>query len=267
MPHVRSGGAGQHESMVQFNRAFVLGYGVFSYVIFLLAFSYAIGFVGNIGVPRSVDHALVAPLGQAALVDALLLGLFGLQHSVMARPAFKRWWTRIVPQSLERSSYVLIASVVLLVLFWQWRSMPAVVWHAGSAGVRVAVWALFWVGWGTVVLTTFMISHWELFGLRQVYLAWRGRRHTEIAFKLPLLYRVVRHPMMLGFIIAFWAAPTMTVGHLLFALATTGYILVALRLEEHDLLTTLDEQYRDYSRQVPMLIPRPRSLSAKPSGT
>jgi protein-S-isoprenylcysteine O-methyltransferase Ste14 len=195
-------------------------------------------------------------------VDSLLLGLFAVQHSVMARPAFKRRWTRIVPQPVERSTYVLTASALLLLLFWQWRSMPTLVWDVKLTAARVVLWGLFWAGWATVVLTTFLISHSELFGLRQVCLAWRGQPQTGTGFKLPLLYRVVRHPMMLGFIVAFWAVPTMTVGHLLFALATTGYILVALRLEERDLVAALDGQYRDYRRRVPMLLPRPRRRTA-----
>ena len=238
-------------------QAVAIGYGVVSYLTFLAAFLYAIGFVGGIGVPRSVDHALVAPLGQATVVDSLLLGLFAVQHSVMARPAFKRWWTRIVPRPVERSTYVLIASLVLFLLYWQWRSMPTQLWHVSFPPARLGLWVLFWVGWATVLATTFMISHFELFGLRQVFLAWREKPPTGLGFRAPLLYRVVRHPMMLGFIIAFWAAPTMTAGHLLFAVATTGYILIAVQLEERDLGVALGAEYRDYRRQVPILLPWP----------
>ena len=234
------------------------GYGAVSYLVFFVAFLYAIGFVGSIVVPRTVDHALVAPIGQAAVVDSLLLGLFAVQHSVMARPAFKRWWTRIVPQPIERSTYVLISSLVLLLLYWQWRSMPAQIWDVRLPAARLGLWALFWAGWVIALVSTFMIGHFDLFGLRQVYLAWRGQPYTDIAFRAPLFYRVVRHPLMLGFIIAFWAAPTMTVGRMLFAAATTAYILIALQLEERDLLAALGTQYRDYRRQVPMLVPRPR---------
>lgn len=244
--------------MTKINRFLAIGYGVVSYLVFLVAFLYAIGFVGNIAVPRSVDHAIVAPIGQAAVVDSLLLGLFAVQHSVMARPAFKRWWTRIVPQPVERSTYVLISSLLLLLLYWQWRSMPAQIWDVKLPAARLGLWALFWAGWAIALIATFMIGHFDLFGLRQVYLAWRGQPYTDIAFRAPLLYRVVRHPLMLGFIIAFWAAPTMTVGRLLFAAATTAYILIALQLEERDLLAALGTQYRDYRRQVPMLVPRPR---------
>lgn len=243
--------------MTKASQSVAIGYGVVSYLSFLAAFGYAIGFVGNVGVPRSVDHAIAAPVGQAVVVDALLLALFAVQHSVMARPAFKHWWTRIVPQQVERSTYVLIASATLGLLYWQWRPLPAQVWDVTIPAARLGLWALFWVGWATVIATTFMISHLELFGLRQVFLAWRGKPHSETGFRAPLLYRVVRHPMMLGFVIAFWAAPTMTAGHLLFAVATTGYILIAVQLEERDLGAALGPEYRDYRRRVPMLLPRP----------
>ncbi|OBK79507.1 methanethiol S-methyltransferase [Mycobacterium sp. 1274761.0] len=243
-------------------RLLTVGYGAASYVLFLAAFVYAIGFVGGIGVPRSVDHGIDAPIGQAIVVNMLLLGLFAVQHSVMARPGFKRWWTRFVPQPVERSTFVLLSSAVLILLFWQWRTMPAAVWHVGPPAGRLAVWVLFWAGWATVLATTFMINHFDLFGLRQVYLAWRGKPYTDLAFRTSLLYRLVRHPLMLGFIVAFWAAPTMTAGHLLFAVATTGYILTAIQLEERDLGDALGAQYRDYRKNVPMLIPRPRRRSA-----
>jgi protein-S-isoprenylcysteine O-methyltransferase Ste14 len=239
-------------------RTLAILYGAVCYLVFLAAFLYAIGFVGDLVVPRSVDHAVSAPVWQATVVDALLLGLFALQHSVMARPAFKRRWTRFVAHPIERSTYVLAASLVLFLLYWQWRSMPAEIWHIGAPGIRLVVWALFWIGWLTVLLGTFMISHFELFGLRQVYLFWRGKPHSDIGFRAPLLYRVVRHPLMLGFIVAFWAAPTMTAGHLLFALATTAYIVVAVHLEERDLVDALGNQYLDYRRDVSMLVPRPR---------
>jgi protein-S-isoprenylcysteine O-methyltransferase Ste14 len=240
------------------NRTFAISYGAVAYLSFLAAFLYAIGFVGGSVVPHTVDRAIAAPIGQAAVVNSLLLGLFAVQHSVMARPAFKRWWTRIVPQPVERSTYVLIASLVLFLLYWQWRSMPAVVWDVRSSAVRLGLWALFWIGWVTALAATFMVSHFELFGLRQVYLVWRGRPHTDIGFRAPLLYRVVRHPLMLGFITAFWATPTMTAGHLLFAIGTTGYILIAVQIEERDLVAALGAPYRDYRQNVSMLLPRPR---------
>lgn len=238
-------------------RYLIIGYGAVSYAVFLAAFLYAVGFVGGILVPRTVDHGITASIGAAVVVNVLLLGTFAAQHSVMARPAFKRWWTRFVPPSIERSTYVWVASAVLLLLYWQWRTMPAVIWDVHRPTVRLLIWALFWLGWAIVLSATFMINHFELFGLRQVYLAWRGKSYTELSFRANLFYRLVRHPLMLGFIIAFWAAPTMTAGHLLFAVATTGYILIALHLEEHDLVAALGDQYRDYRRDVPKLIPVP----------
>ena len=244
-----------HDGM---NRNLALSYATVSYLAFLAAFCYAIGFVGHLWVPRSVDDGVAAPIGRAVAVNVLLLGLFAAQHSVMARPAFKRWWTRFVPAPVERSTYVLFASLILFVLYWQWRTMPAVVWDVASTPVRLGVWALFWLGWVTVLAATFMINHFELFGLRQVLLAWRGKPHSDSGFRTPLLYRLVRHPLMLGFIVAFWAAPTMSAGHLLFAVGTTGYILIALQLEERDLVAALGAQYREYRRRVPMLIPHPR---------
>lgn len=236
-------------------RYLTLGYGALSYLIFLAAFLYAVAFVGNLVVSRSVDHGVAGPIAEAVVVNVLLLGLFAVQHSVMARPAFKRWWTRLVPNSIERSTYVVLSSLVLLLLFWQWRTMPAVIWNITSPSGRIGLQVLFWLGWATVLASTFMISHVDLFGLRQVYLAWRTKPYTATEFRAPLLYRVVRHPLMLGFVIAFWAAPTMTAGHLLFALATTGYILIALQLEERDLTAVLGDHYRQYRHRVPMLIP------------
>jgi protein-S-isoprenylcysteine O-methyltransferase Ste14 len=239
-------------------RYLIIGYGAAAYLLFLAAFLYLVGFVGNLVVPRSVDHGLSSPVGQAVLVNVLLLGAFGVQHSVMARPAFKRRWTRFVPSSIERSTYVALSSAVLVLLYWQWRTMPAVIWDVRQPAGRTVLWALFWLGWAIALAATFMVSHFDLFGLRQVYLAWRGKRHTHIGFHARLLYRLVRHPLMLGFVIAFWAAPTMTAGHLLFSSAMTGYILIAMQLEEHDLVSELGNQYRDYRREVPMLLPWPR---------
>jgi protein-S-isoprenylcysteine O-methyltransferase Ste14 len=237
------------------NRILTAGYGAMCYLVFLVAFLYAIGFVGNIVVPRSIDNGIAASTAEALIVDVLLLGLFAVQHSVMARPVFKRWWNRLVPKVIERSTYVLLSSLVLLVLFWQWRTIPAVIWDVAWPAGRIVLWAVFWVGWALVLAATFMINHFDLFGLRQVYLAWRGQPYTDLEFRTSLLYRLVRHPIMLGFIVAFWATPTMTVGHLLFALATTGYILIALQFEEHDLTAALGDQYREYRGRVPMLIP------------
>jgi methanethiol S-methyltransferase len=241
----------EHDVM---NRLLTLTYGTASYVLFLVVFVYAIGFVGGL-VPHSVDQAVTAPIGWALLVDALLLTLFAAQHSVMARPAFKRWWTRYVPKPIERSTYVLAASLVLALALWQWRAIPAVVWDVSWQPARVAIWAVFWLGWAIVLASTFMISHFELFGLRQVFAVWRSRPEADTGFRTTLFYRVVRHPLNLGFIVAFWAAPTMTAGHLLFAAATTAYILIAVKFEERDLIAALGDQYREYRGRVPALIP------------
>jgi methanethiol S-methyltransferase len=243
-------------------RSLTITYGATSYLVGLAAFVYAICFVGNTAVPRSIDRGVAASIWGAVAVNVLLLSAFGVQHSVMARPAFKRLWTRCVPRSIERSTYVVVTGLVLFLLFWQWRTMPAIIWDVTWRPGRLVLQLLFWLGWAIALASTFMINHFDLFGLRQVYLAWRGRPHTELGFRSPLLYRLVRHPLVLGFIVAFWASPRMTAGHLLFALATTGYILIALRLEERDLIAALGDQYREYRRRVPMLFPWPRRRRA-----
>ncbi|BBZ45544.1 methanethiol S-methyltransferase [Mycobacterium parmense] len=237
------------------NRHLAIAYGGVAYLLFLVSFGYLVGFLGNIWVPRSVDHGHPASPGWAALVNVLLLGAFGVQHSVMARPAFKQRWTRVVPPSIERSTYVLMSSAVLALLYWQWRTMPTVVWEVRQPALRATLWALFWLGWAIVLASTFMVSHVDLFGLRQVYLAWRGKPYSHVGFRAPLLYRLVRHPLMLGFVIAFWAVPTMTAGHLLFSIAMTVYILLAVRIEERDLVAALGEEYVAYRRDVSMLLP------------
>ena len=233
-------------------------YGFVAYAVFLVAFLYAIGFVGNIVVPKSIDSGPQGSLMGAVVINALLLTLFAIQHSVMARPAFKRWWIRIVPKPIERSTYVLLASAILLVLFWQWRPIPGVVWDAGSTTLAAVLTGLFGIGWLIVLLSTFMINHFDLFGLRQVTLHFQRRPYTPVSFMTRGLYKFVRHPIMLGFLIAFWATPVMTFGHLMFAAVTTAYILVALQLEEHDLLEADRQTYEQYRRETSMLIPLPR---------
>jgi protein-S-isoprenylcysteine O-methyltransferase Ste14 len=236
-------------------------YGTVCYALFLGVFVYAIGFVTDTGVPASIDHATNATAAQSVIIDVSLLTLFALQHSVMARPAFKRRWTRYVPPRVERSTYVLCASACLALLFWQWRSIDVTVWNVTPLPARMALTALGLTGWAIVLASTFMIDHFELFGLSQV-ISSPSKAKANSGFRTVLLYRVVRHPLMLGFLIAFWATPTMTGGHLLFAAVTTGYILVALRLEERDLVDDLGDTYRRYRKQVPMLLPRLRSRSS-----
>jgi methanethiol S-methyltransferase len=228
-----------------------------AYLAFLAVFGYAVAFVAGTAVPRTVDSGGPhAGTPTAAAIDALLLALFAVQHSVMARPAFKRFWIRLVPPHVERSLYVLAASAVLALTFWQWRPIPAVVWHVHAAAARVAVWALLGLGWVLVVAMTFAIDHFDMVGLRQVRRHLNGQGQTAPAFQLPLPYRLVRHPMMTGFFLVFLATPVMTAGHLLFALLSCGYIVVAVRLEERDLTEALPE-YRSYAAHTPRFLPRP----------
>ena len=230
-------------------------YGACAYVLFLGAFLYAIGFLGNLAVPKSIDSGSAAGLGTALVIDVILLGLFAFQHSGMARPAFKRWWTQIVPESVERSTYVLLTSLLLFLLFWQWQPLTGIVWKVENPGGRMVLWAIFWLGWFMVLISTFMINHFDLFGLRQVYLHLRGMPYRPVGFRAPAFYKYLRHPIMLGFLIAFWATPDMTFGHLLFAIATSGYILIALQLEERDLVRLHGDDYQRYQQRVGMLFP------------
>src|SRR5215470_12362838 len=238
-----------------FARLLILFYAIVSYAVFFVSTLYAIGFVGNFRVPKSIDTGAPASLGDAIVIDVLLLGIFAIQHSIMARPAFKRWWATILPQACQRSTYVLLSSLILLLLFWQWRPIPTPVWRVDG----IAAWLLIgvcWLGWSIAFASTYMIDHLDLFGLRQAIAALRGAAPPDQSFKTPLLYKVVRHPMMLGFLLAFWATPEMSVGHLLFAIMNTAYILVALQFEERDLMAEFGATYQQYRERVPMVLPR-----------
>lgn len=231
-------------------------YGTVSYAVFLLSFLYSIGFVGNLLVPQSIDAGgPQAGTGMALAINAALLTLFAVQHSVMARPGFKKHWTKIIPESVERSTYVLLSSLILLLMYWQWRPMTGMVWTVDTPWARTALTAVFWAGWALVFTSTFVINHFDLFGLRQVWLRLKGQDYTSVKFVVRLYYKYVRHPLMLGFMIAFWATADMTMGHLLFAVMTTGYMLVGVQLEERDLITEHGEAYAQYRRETPMLIP------------
>jgi methanethiol S-methyltransferase len=251
----------------------MLAYGLVCYTLFLVTFLYAIAFIGNLWEPlglhgesfRSLDSGGTSgSSGSALAIDALLLGAFALQHSGMARGGFKRWWTRIVPEPIERSTYVLFSSLCLILLFWQWRPVgTTVLWDLSAGPLGAALLALSLVGYGVVLLSTFQISHWSLFGLRQVWDAFRGRATVDSPFTTPPFYRAVRHPLYLGFMIGFWATPVMTLSHLVFALATTGYILVAIQLEERDLVAHFGGDYVAYRRAVPMLVPFARRAGGR----
>jgi protein-S-isoprenylcysteine O-methyltransferase Ste14 len=238
-----------------FARLAILLYAIVSYGVFTVSFLYALGFVGNYVVPKSIDVGSPANPGEAIVVNLLLMSLFAIQHSVMARASFKRWLAKFLPAACQRSTYVLLSSLILLLLFWQWRPIPAPVWQASGIGAALLT-GIHWLGWVIALSSTYMIDHFDLFGLRQAIFALRGAEMPGQSFRTPLLYKIVRHPLMLGFLLAFWATPGMTAGHLLFAIANTAYILVALHFEERDLIAEFGVTYQDYRRRVPMLVPR-----------
>lgn len=242
--------------------AFLL-YGLISYVIFFATFCYAIGFVSALLVPKHIDSLPQEPLGYAFLVNALLLSIFAVQHSVMARPAFKRWWTKFVPQPIERSTYVLLASLCLILLFWYWQPMGGVIWEAKSASQSLLLQILCLLGFGVVLISTFLINHFDLFGLRQVWFYASGIEYQDLPFRTPFFYKYVRHPLYLGFMIAFWATPLMTAAHLFFAVMTTVYMLTAIRFEENDLVKHFGVKYLEYKKSAPMLIPFTKASQAK----
>lgn len=239
-------------------RLLAIAYGVLAYLFFLVSFLYSVAFIGDLGVPKTIDSGISGPAIPAILIDLGLLGIFALQHSVMARPGFKAIWTKLVPPVIERSTYVLFATLALDLLCWQWRPLPTTVWDVGPGAARGILWAVYGMGWAVLLTSTYLINHFDLFGLKQV---WTYRRTGVVPppeFQTPLFYRLVRHPLYLGFLIAFWAAPVMSQGRLLFALGSTVYVLVAIQLEEHDLIGVFGETYRDYRRRVSMILPIPR---------
>ncbi len=237
------------------SRVIAFLYGLVAYLVFFATILYAIGFVSGLVVPKTIDSGVVVPLAEALIVNILLMSLFAMQHSVMARKEFKRWWTQYVPKSVERSTYVLLASLALDLLFWQWRPMPTVVWQVADPQIAMAITGLSLVGWVLVFTSTFLINHFELFGVYQVVNNLVGRDMPAVRFRTPVLYKVIRHPIYLGFIIAFWVAPTMTVGHLLFAAVTTAYIFVGIFLEERDLVDLFGDEYKRNRERVSMLVP------------
>jgi protein-S-isoprenylcysteine O-methyltransferase Ste14 len=237
-------------------KSMILLYGIVAYFIFLIAFLYAIGFVGNIIVPKSIDSGTETTLITSLFINVILLSVFALQHSIMARPAFKKWFTTIISPAMERSTYILLSSLALLLIYWQWQPITTIVWETENKIAVIVLTGIFFLGWLIVLLSTFMINHFELFGLAQIFDNLKNKQTANPKFQTNYLYKIVRHPIMLGFIIAFWATPTMTVGHLLFTTVTTIYILIAVKyLEEKDLRKFIGEKYETYQKEVPMIIP------------
>lgn len=241
-------------------------YGLLAYAIFFGTFCYAVGFVSTLLVPKHIDSDPQSSLGYAFLVNGGLLSLFAMQHSIMARPAFKRWWTNYVPEPIERSTYVLLASLCLLLLFWQWQPMGGLIWKAESETLQIILISVCLFGFGIVLVSTFLINHFDLFGLRQVWLYFSGKAYRPLSFRTPFFYKHVRHPLYLGFMIAFWATPVMTAAHLFFAIMTTAYMLVAIQLEERDLVTHHGTTYESYRRTAPMLIPFTKGSKKRKAG-
>jgi protein-S-isoprenylcysteine O-methyltransferase Ste14 len=245
----------KNKETFMFARLLIMLYAIVSYAVFFVSFLYSLGFVGNYLVPKSIDVGGAANWSEAIVIDLLLLGIFAIQHSIMARPAFKQWSTKFLPVAWQRSTYVLLSSLILLLLFWLWRPIPVQVWQIGGMAAWLLI-GVYWLGWLIMLSSTFMIDHFDLSGLRQAFFALRGAEIPSQPFKTPLLYKVVRHPIMLGLLLAFWATPEMTAGHLLFAIMTTAYILVGVQFEERDLIAEFGTTYQQYRRRVPMLLPR-----------
>jgi protein-S-isoprenylcysteine O-methyltransferase Ste14 len=245
------------------SRSAVLLYGVVSYVVFFGTFLYAIGFLGNFAVPKSIDSGVEGAFGTALLINLLLLSLFAIQHTPMARPAFKKRWTQFVPEPIERSTYTLLSSLILILLFWQWRPMTGSVWSIESPVGSAIMWSFYGLGWVILLVSTFIIDHFDLFGLRQVVLYFLKKPYTPPEFQSRLFYKFIRHPLMLGWLVIFWSTPQMTVGHLVFAVTTTIYILIAIQIEERDLLKMHGDDYAEYRRNVSMLVPLPKGKGAR----